>query len=73
MTTKLLDSLIQKAAVLPPDVQDQLARQWLAELEDDQRWDEAFAKSADAIDTLAERALLEDQQGKTIAKGIDEL
>jgi len=72
MTTKL-ESVFQKAAALSPELQDTLANQWLAELEDEQRWDEAFAKSADAIDTLAERAIREHQQGKTISKGIDEL
>ena len=73
MTTKLLESVFEKAASLPPATQDSLARQWLAELEDDQKWDESFARSADAIDTLAERALREHQQGKTIAKGMDEI
>lgn len=73
MTTKLLETLYEKAATLPPAMQDMFARQWLAELEDERRWDESFAKSADALDTLAEQALREHQQGKTIAKGIDEI
>lgn len=71
--TQLLDSVFRKAASLPPALQDDLARQWLAELEDERRWEEKFAQSADAIDTLAERALREHAEGKTIAKGIDEL
>ena len=73
MTTKLLETLIQKASVLPPEHQDRLAEQWLAELEDDQCWDDSFAKSADLLDSLAEEAIRNHEQGKTIAKGIDEL
>ncbi|HEY4330270.1 MAG TPA: hypothetical protein VGN88_11085 [Phycisphaerae bacterium] len=73
MTTKLLESVFQKAANLPPNLQDELARQWLAEMDDEQHWDQQFSQSADAIDTLAERALREHAQGKTLSKGIDEL
>ena len=62
MTTKLLDSLIKKAAALPPETQDLLARQWLEELEEERGWDESFAKSSDAIDTLAKRALREHRE-----------
>ena len=73
MTTRLLESVFQKASNLPPEQQDGLARQWLAEMEDQERWDRRFAETADVIDTLAEQALREHAQGKTISKGIDEL
>jgi len=73
MTTKLLESLFEKASALPAEVQDMLAGQWMAELEDERQWDEKFAASQDAVDTLAERALRRHQQGKTVAKGWDEL
>jgi len=73
MTTKLLESVFQKAANLSPETQDTLARQWLAELEDQQQWDEAFAKSADAIDAMAEQALREHAAGRTVQKGFDDL
>jgi len=73
MTTKLLDSLFQRAAALPPEMQDTLARQWLDELEDERRWDETFANSQDELELLAERARREHQEGRTIPKGWDEL
>ena len=73
MTTKTLQSLIDKATALPAELQDQFAKEWLAELEDDQLWDEKFARSAHVIDSLAEKALEARKQGKTIKKGIDEL
>jgi hypothetical protein len=73
MTTKILESAFQKAASLPPQAQDELGRRILAEIDEDQRWDDTLAASADAIDTLAQRALQEHAQGKTIPKGIDEL
>jgi hypothetical protein len=73
MTTKLLESVFQKASALPPALQDDLARQWLAELDDEQRWDEKFQRTAETIDSLAEEALREHQQQKTVAKGMDDL
>jgi hypothetical protein len=73
MTTKLLESLFEKVAALPPALQDDLARQWLDELEDERRWDNSFANSQEALDTLAQRALRRHREGKTIPKGIDEL
>jgi len=73
MTTKLLDSLFQKASALPPALQDDLARQWLAELDDEGLWDEKFAGTPDVIDNLAEQALREHAAGKSVNKGMDEI
>lgn len=73
MTTKSLQSLIEKANALPADLQERLAKQWLAELEDEQVWDDEFARSQDILDAMAERALKNHRDGKTIAKGWDEI
>jgi hypothetical protein len=37
----------------------------LAELESERRWEEAFSRSTDALDRLAEEALAEHRAGRT--------
>ena len=73
MTTKALQSLIDKATALPAEFQEQFARQWLAELEDEQLWDEKFSRSQDALETMARKALDNYHNGKTTPKGWDEI
>ena len=73
MTTKVLQSLIDKATALPTDLQERLARQWLEELDDEQLWDEKFARSQDQLEAMARKALDNYRTGKTIAKGWDEI
>jgi hypothetical protein len=65
MTTKALQSLIDKATALSPDLQEQFAQQWLAELEDEQLWDEKFAGSQDLLEKMAKDALENFRNGKT--------
>ncbi len=73
MTTKTLQSLIDKATALPADLQERFAGQWLAELEDEQLWDEKFARSQDQLEAMARKARENYRAGKTIAKGWDEI
>ena len=72
MTTKL-EAAFKKAAALPPELQDLLAEQWLAELEDEQLWDEKFSRSQDMLESMARKALDNYRNGKTVAKGWDEI
>ncbi|HYA81686.1 MAG TPA: hypothetical protein VED87_12250 [Methylocystis sp.] len=64
--TKLLDRAIAKARALPDAEQDAIAASILEELEEDRKWDQAFAASADALSRMAEEALAEDLAGKTL-------
>jgi hypothetical protein len=63
--TRLLAKAFEKASHLPPDEQDELARWLLEELEDEARWDAAFAASQDALSKLADEALEDRRQGRT--------
>jgi hypothetical protein len=72
MTAKL-EAAFKKAAELSPELQDMIAEQILADIEDEQRWDQTFATSQDALKILAERALRNRKEGKTIEMGWDEL
>lgn len=62
--TKLLERAIAKLKTLPTSDQDAIAAIILAELEDEIRWDEAFARSHD-VAKLAATAMAEYRAGKT--------
>ena len=63
--TPALEKAFVEAAKLPNDEQDALAQRILDELASERRWDEAFAKSADALAKLADEALAEHRAGLT--------
>jgi hypothetical protein len=63
--TELLERAIAKLKTLPTSDQDAIAAMILAELEDEIRWDEAFARSHNALAKLAATAMAEYRAGKT--------
>jgi hypothetical protein len=63
--TKLLERAFHKAAALPENEQDAFARFLLAEIEDEAKWDAAFAGSQDELARMAKEALGEYKAGKT--------
>ena len=63
--TELLEQAIARVKQLPETEQDAIAALILEELEDEARWDRAFAKSHDTLAKLAAAALAEDQAGET--------
>jgi hypothetical protein len=71
--TKLLAQAFEKASGLPDDVQDQLAKEMLEEIEWESRWDRTLANSQEKLERLAERAAREYRAGKTKEMGFDEL
>ncbi|MCY7391287.1 MAG: hypothetical protein LH647_07245 [Leptolyngbyaceae cyanobacterium CAN_BIN12] len=63
--TELLEQAIARLKALPPNDQNAIATMILEELEDDQRWDESFARSSDLLAKLAAEAMAEYHAGKT--------
>ncbi len=63
--TKLLERAVEKVRKLPDLEQDAIAALILEELEDEARWEKAFARSQDALAKLAQEAMAEDKAGKT--------
>lgn len=63
--TKLMEQVIAKVSALPPEEQEHYAVIFLNEMEDEQKWDEAFAGSQDQLATLADEALQKFEAGKT--------
>jgi hypothetical protein len=64
--TELLRKAIEAVSKLPPESQDAIAARMLMELEDEERWDEAFARSQDHLTRMADEAIDEFKTGKTV-------
>ncbi|HYA41953.1 MAG TPA: hypothetical protein VEF34_11655 [Syntrophobacteraceae bacterium] len=63
--TTLLKKAFDAASSLTRERQDALARLVLAEIEDENRWDETFAGSQDQLSDIAAEAIAEHEAGKT--------
>jgi len=64
--TDLLEKAFAEAAKLTKQEQDSLASWILKELASERRWDEALARSEDALAGLAQEALAEYREGRTL-------
>jgi hypothetical protein len=71
--TQLLQQALEAIRNLPDSEQDAIAAIILAEIEDERRWDSAFAQSQDKLASLANRAREEIRTGRVREVGIDEL
>jgi hypothetical protein len=63
--TKLLEEAISQLKTRSISEQDSLAAMILEELNDDNQWDESFARSPDLLAKLAAEAMAEHRAGKT--------
>jgi len=64
--TELLKKAFEAVSKLPPETQDAIAARLLVELQDEDHWDEAFAKSQDQLARMADEAISEYNAGKTV-------
>jgi len=71
--TKLLKQAFEKASELPANLQDELARELLQDMQAEQKWDETFVESQDVLDSLAKDALKQHKNGRTKRMEPDEL
>jgi hypothetical protein len=69
----MLEKAIRVAKTLPESEQDAIAATILAEIEDEQRWTEAFEKSPDTLSELAREALAEHRAGRTLPLDADRM
>ena len=67
--SQLFDRAVAEARKLPDAAQDALAAVILDEIEDDRRWDEAFARSPGKLAALAARAAEQVRDGHTRVAG----
>ncbi len=73
MTSDLLSKAIKQAALLPLEIQDELAEQLLRDIESELRWQKTLDMPQPKLDVLAERALEASREGNTLNIGLDEL
>jgi hypothetical protein len=73
--TKLLEKAFQEAQKLSESLQNDIAEQLLTDIENELKWQETLADpniNLDILTQMAQAALIEDQEGKTEAKGFGE-
>ena len=71
--TQLLEKALIEVYRLPPEEQDAIAAIILEELEDERRWNKAFAESQDKLAQLAQKVRADIKAGRVKKIGIDEL
>ncbi|MFO8090114.1 MAG: hypothetical protein R6U13_09790 [Desulfatiglandaceae bacterium] len=64
--TELLKQAFDALSKLPPETQDAIAARMLMAVEDECLWAEAFAKSQDKLGRMADDAIKEYREGKTV-------
>lgn len=73
--TELLEQAFKKAQKLSNHLQDELAQQLLVDIENELKWQESLSDSdveLGILEEMAQRALIEDREGKTEEKGFGE-
>ena len=73
--TKLLEKAFQEAQKLSDNLQNEIAQQLLIDIENELKWQETLTDpdiNLDVLSKMAQAALIEDQEGKTEAKGFGE-
>jgi len=71
--TRLLEQALAEVQKRPPGEQDAIAALILDELADEQRWNDAFARSQEELGRIAAKVRNDIRAGRTRDIGIDEL
>ena len=71
--SRAFDTAIEKMLALPPEEQGRIAQWLLGELQDEERWTEAFSSSQDALSMLAEGARADIKAGRATQLDPDKL
>lgn len=75
MISKLLSHVIQQAQSLPIAIQDELAEQFLEDIENETKWQETLSKPQESLvlEEMARKVLENYQAGRTKVIDFDEL
>jgi len=76
MVTPAVNTIIKMIEQLPESEQERVAehlREYLATLEDEDKWDEAFAKTQDNLVRAARQARKQIEEGKSEPMDLDKL
>jgi cell division protein FtsB len=72
MSTRF-EKVIQQASTLPAEIQDEIAEQWLEDIENELNWQKTLQQPQDKLAELAREALRQSARGETLVKGFDEI
>lgn len=73
MSTRF-EKVIQQASMLPIEIQDEIAEQWLEDIENELNWQKNLQRPQNnKLLELARQALRQSAQGETLLKGFDEI
>ena len=67
------EKVIQQASTLPIEIQDEIAEQWLEDIENEMNWQKTLQQPQERLSELAREALRQSAWGETLAKGFDEI
>lgn len=76
MSSAAIKDLVEIVEALPSKVQQQVVehlREYIADLEDERRWDESFARTESGLVAAAQKAKRERAGGKATAMDYEEL
>ena len=75
MISKLLSNVIQQAQSLPIAIQDEIAEQFLEDIENETKWQETLSKPQESLvlEEMARKVLENYQAGRTKVIDFDEL
>jgi hypothetical protein len=65
MMTTSFEKAFATASNLPPDLQEQLASQMLADIKGELSWDKTLISSQNLLEKMASKALTKQRRGKT--------
>ena len=71
--TTLLTKALQKVEKLPSNLQNEIAKQLINDVESEQLWQKTFTQPQPKLDDMANIALHKSKKGMTKMIGIDEL
>jgi len=71
----LLTKALQKAQTLPEVIQDELAEQFIEDIENEIKWQETLSKPQNSLTVkrLADKAISDSEKGQTKEMGFDDL
>ena len=73
MISDRFQEIIQQASSLPVEIQDEIAGQWLFDIENERSWQKTLDEPQERLSDLARDALHQSARGETLAKGFDEI
>lgn len=69
--TNLLSEVLDKASLLPPEIQNEIAQQLLQDIDSELKWQKEL--SLERLTNLADEAIRDSKDSKTTTVGFDEL